>query len=207
MNRILYLHGFASGPGSTKAAYFREVLARRGITLEVPNLSENGLEHITVSHELAVVERTARGEPVTLIGSSLGGYLAALYAARHPEVERLLLLAPAFGFGERMLEIAGPERALEWKRAGSICMADDNQETRISYDLIEDAVRYEPYPATTQPVLIFHGTRDKDVYWSVSREFARRTAGVTLELADSGHDLHDVLDRIWGAARVFLGLD
>ena len=31
----------------------------------------------------------------------MGGYLAALYASRHPEIDRMVLLAPAFGFGTR----------------------------------------------------------------------------------------------------------
>src|SRR5690348_17748458 len=52
-------------------------------------------EHLTISGQLGVLERTLQNEPVRLIGSSMGGYLAALYAARHPEVDRLVLLAPA----------------------------------------------------------------------------------------------------------------
>ena len=56
-------------------------------------------------------ETLAKGEPLVLMGSSLGGYLAALYAERHPKaVDRLVLIAPAFGFLQRWegaLERAG----------------------------------------------------------------------------------------------------
>ena len=52
-----------------------------------------------------VIERAVGEQPAILIGSSLGGYLAALYAARHPaQIERLVLLAPAFQFPRRWRE-------------------------------------------------------------------------------------------------------
>ena len=37
---IAYLHGFASSPESSKAAYFRERLHGHGLTLTVPDLYE-----------------------------------------------------------------------------------------------------------------------------------------------------------------------
>ena len=92
--RVLYLHGFASGPSSGKAQWFRRAFAERGIELEIPDLVEGGFENLTITGQLGVIERAAKGEPVSLIGSSMGGYLAALYASRHPEAARLVLLAP-----------------------------------------------------------------------------------------------------------------
>src|SRR3712207_248123 len=96
--RVLYLHGFASGPSSGKAQFFRARLAERGVQLEIPDLVEGDFENLTITGQLAVIERTARGDPVVLMGSSLGGYLAALYASSHPEVTKLILMAPAFYF-------------------------------------------------------------------------------------------------------------
>src|SRR5271165_1479711 len=104
MNRIVYLHGFASGPGSKKAQYFARRLLERGVTLEVPDLAEGDFENLTVTRQLQVVERVCGKEAVCLMGSSLGGYLAALYAARHSEVEKLVLMAPAFSFVTRRSE-------------------------------------------------------------------------------------------------------
>src|SRR5262245_8030594 len=101
MSRFVYLHGFASGPSSSKARFFRDRFAELGIGLEVPVLAEGAFERLTISGQLAVLEQTTGGDPVSLIGSSMGGYLAALYAARHPEVEKLVLLAPAFSFMTR----------------------------------------------------------------------------------------------------------
>jgi len=95
MTRVVYLHGFASSPSSTKARYFREKLEAAGAVVDVPDLAEGDFQHLTITGQMRVLERVAGGRPVSLIGSSMGGYLAALYAARHTEVERLALLAPA----------------------------------------------------------------------------------------------------------------
>jgi pimeloyl-ACP methyl ester carboxylesterase len=103
----LYLHGFASGPASGKAQWFRRAFIERGVDLEIPDLVEGDFENLTISGQLAVIERVAQGEAISLIGSSMGGYLAALYALRHPEVKRLVLLAPAFHFPQRWPEELG----------------------------------------------------------------------------------------------------
>src|SRR5262245_6001995 len=104
MSRIVYLHGFASSPGSKKAQFFRRKFPELGIGLEIPALDEGNFQGLTISGQLALIERAAAGEPLTLIGSSMGGYLAALYAARHAEVEKLILMAPAFCFLQRWPE-------------------------------------------------------------------------------------------------------
>jgi uncharacterized protein len=96
--KFVYLHGFASSPNSRKARFFEERFNELGIGLEVPDLAEGNFRNLTLTAQLNVVSRLCSGQPASLIGSSMGGYLAALYAARHPEVERLVLLAPAFSF-------------------------------------------------------------------------------------------------------------
>src|SRR5262245_28397540 len=82
--RYVYLHGFASGPQSRKAQFFREKLASVGVALEIPALDEGDFEHLTITRQLAFLTRLLLGEPVVLMGSSMGGYLAALYASHHP---------------------------------------------------------------------------------------------------------------------------
>ena len=203
--RILYLHGFASGPGSKKAGIFRERFRRRGIELEVPDLAEGGFERLTLSGQLAVVERVARGEAVSLMGSSMGGYVAALYAARHPEVRRLLLMAPAFAAARRFLERIGPEMAESWKSTGWMPFYDyaKARESRVWWQFIEDARRFEEFPETTQPVLIYHGFSDDAVPWSLSKEFVRRHPEARLELVDSDHELLNTVDQIGEAAEAF----
>ncbi|MGC8793128.1 MAG: alpha/beta hydrolase [Bryobacteraceae bacterium] len=202
---IVYLHGFASSPASQKARFFRERLEAEGCRVEVPDLSQGDFENLTITAQLRVIEQVAAGRPVTLIGSSLGGYLAALYAARHPETERLLLLAPAFGFARRWAATLGGELE-EWKQKGwrMVYHYGDQRPRLIRYRLIEDGLQYEDYPRFTQPALIFHGQRDQVVVPEWSEEFARGRPNVTLVLVDSDHELLDALELIWERSRGFL---
>jgi uncharacterized protein len=204
--RYLYLHGFASGPSSSKAAYFQEKFAAEGVELLVPDLACGDFENLTITGQLQVVKELAGEGPVTLIGSSLGGYLAALYAARHPEVTKLVLLAPAFAFIERCPEEFPREQFAMWKQTGYIQVFHygEHREMPLSYRLIQDGSRYESYPEVSQPVLIFHGIHDRAVPYSYAETFAKGRSNVTLHILNSDHQLLDVLDRIWETARPFL---
>lgn len=205
---IIYLHGFASGPGSRKAQYFRDRFAAAGVELEIPDLAEGRFESLTLSGQLGVIERLAGGKPVSLIGSSMGGYLAALYAARHPEVERLMLMAPAFALSRRWEEWLGEGQLSDWKQRGYLSFFHyaDKRERRLGYGIIEDAAQYEDYPDVTQPTLIFHGKADNSVPYRLSEEFARGRPNVELKLLDDGHELVACLETMWTDARRFFGL-
>jgi pimeloyl-ACP methyl ester carboxylesterase len=198
MTPILYLHGFASSPSSSKARYFRQLLENAGARVDIPDLAAGDFEHLTITAQLAVVERAAAADPVSLIGSSLGGYLAALYAARHPEVARVVLLAPAFGFARRWPESLGPARVEEWRRAGTMQVYHygENRQRQLAYQLIDDGAGYEDYPDFRQPALIFHGAGDDVVPPRYSERFVATHPNARLEILDSGHQLLDVLDEM-----------
>lgn len=196
MTRIVYLHGFASGPQSSKARYFRALLEGAGATVDIPDLADGHFEHITITGQLAVIDRVVAADRVTLIGSSLGGYLAALYAARNQQVTRVVLLAPAFGFAQRWPERLGPAAVESWRRTGAIDVFHyaDNRNRKLGYQLLADGERFEAYPDFTQPALIFHGAHDDAVPVRYSEEFAAAHPNASLEVLDAGHDLLNVLD-------------
>ena len=206
MSRIVYLHGFASGPASGKARFFRAYLEARGATVDIPDLDEGDFEHLTITGQLAVIERAARGELISLIGSSMGGYLAALYAARHAEVERLALLAPAFGFARRWPQQLGPERMAEWRRAGTtpVFHHAEGGMRPLAPALLDDGSRYQDFPDFTQPALIFHGVKDDVVPVGYSQEFVATHPNATLEVLDSDHALTDVLEYMAPKVSAFL---
>jgi pimeloyl-ACP methyl ester carboxylesterase len=204
--RILYFHGFASGPQSGKAQWFRRAFAEYGVDLEIPELVEGAFEDITITGQLGVIERRARGERVSLIGSSMGGYLAALYASLHPEVEKLVLLAPAFHFPQRWPEELGEEKTAEWRRTGrlEVFHYGEGQPQHVGWGLIEDALRYDPEPSFRQPALIFHGVNDAVVPPAYSEAFAARHPNAKLRLLSSDHQLTDVTQIIWEDVKPFL---
>jgi uncharacterized protein len=204
--RILYLHGFASGPASNKARFFRDRFDQLGIPLEILDLAEGNFEHLTITGMLRVVERAAADQAIALIGSSLGGYLAALYASRHPEAERLVLLAPAFQFPSRWPARVGPDGMAEWERTRKLEVFHyaENRPALLDYSFYEDGRKYPEEPDFAQPALLIHGTKDDVVPASLSETYANRHPNVVLHLLESGHELTDVLEPIWRLSRDFL---
>jgi pimeloyl-ACP methyl ester carboxylesterase len=204
--RVLYLHGFASSPRSRKAQFFAEKLATCGLRVEIPALDQGHFENLTITGQLQVIDRAVRDEPVVLIGSSLGGYLAALYAARKKNVLRMVLLAPAFRFHHLWTTRMDPHKLTEWKNNGSLPIFHyaEAREVPIGYTLIKDAEQYEPWPDFSQPALIFHGTLDLSVPVEYSAEFAQHHSNARLFRMHSGHELTDVLEQIWNQSSPFL---
>ncbi len=206
MSRYVYLHGFASSPSSRKARFFQERFSELGIGLEIPELVEGEFRNLTLTAQLNVIERVCGARSVSLIGSSMGGYLAALYAARHAEVKKLVLLAPAFSFASRWPETLGEPAMEQWKRTNALEVFhySQNRVAELGYQLIEDAQQYEAYPNVTQPVLIFQGRQDTIVLPEYAERFAAAHPNAKLLLLDSDHDLVNVLDEMWRETEQFL---
>lgn len=205
----IYLHGFASGPSSSKASYFRRQFADRGITLETPALDEGRFEQMTITSQLDVIRRLANGRPSRLIGSSLGGWLASLYAAQHPEVDSLVLLAPAFGFVSLLPGLIGPEAIQTWEQTGRLAVFhySDNEEKWLRHDILEDGKRYDPFPSVEQRTLILHGRHDDSVPLANSARFVAERRNRRLVEVETDHQMTDSLDRLWAETAVFFGLD
>lgn len=208
MTRYIYLHGFASSPQSSKAQFFRKQFAARGIDLEIPRLDQGNFTGLTVTGQLGVIEQAAGEDSVTLIGSSLGGYLAALYAARHSTVQKLVLMAPALQFPRRFRERYAPEELALWKRQGTVGVFHYGyrEEKPLSFQIVEDASKYEDQPEFGQPALILHGIHDDVVPVEISRVYASSRSNVTLRQFESGHELTNVLEDLWAETERFLGL-
>jgi uncharacterized protein len=204
--RVLYLHGFASGPSSNKARFFRQALESAGATVLIPDLAQADFEHLTITSQLSVINEIVGGEPAALVGSSMGGYLAALYATRHTAITRLVLLAPAFGFARRWPDRLGAEAVEKWRRTGwmEVFHYAENRPCRLSYALLEDGMRYENFPDFSQPALIFHGMHDDVVPVEFSRQFVANHTNARLEILDSGHELLNVLNDIGPKVSSFL---
>ncbi len=213
--RVVYLHGFASSPQSNKARFFAGQFAEAGVAFDAPQLDEGQFHNMTITGQMLVVgkavatqaEKLAPGEPLVLMGSSLGGYLAALYGERHPNsVDRLVLLAPAFRFLERWRDRLSPAEIEQWKREGSIPMYHYGSKTeqRLGYQFFEDAAGYAAVPDFHQRALLLHGTGDTVVPCQVSCDFVLQHVHARLALFESGHELTDVLEGLWREASAFL---
>jgi pimeloyl-ACP methyl ester carboxylesterase len=206
---LLYLHGFASGPSSHKARVLSGRFAALGIEMEIPDLTpgEDGFERSSPSSMLAVAEAAlARGHPPhAIVGSSLGGYLAALAASRDPSIERLVLMAPAFRLFERWERRLSAEELSTWRREGLETMHfASGRRRRIGWQFFESARTQPAFPVVRVPTLCIAGARDETVPLADVEAFVARTEAARLVTVDDGHDLAASLDLIFEEARAFV---
>ena len=105
---ILYLHGFRSSPDSLKAQQLATALKERGHEdrFFCPALSHVPLEAIAQAE--AVI--CAQDGPLTLVGSSLGGFYASCLAERHGL--RAVLINPLVGVPPLVEQFIGEQTNL-----------------------------------------------------------------------------------------------
>jgi uncharacterized protein len=212
---VFYLHGFASSARSGKATYFRSKLEARGITLETPDFNEPDFSTLTITRMIEqVVARidAVPDQPIALIGSSLGAFVAVQVAiARPARVARLVLLAPALDFGGNRMRQLGDVGLEEWKRAGRLNVFHYayGRMMPVHYELYADARGYDCVGAQLRmPTQIFQGERDDSVDPISVKEWASaRPSHVELHMLDDDHQLQGSLDRIWKEMERFLGLN
>ena len=214
---VIYLHGFASSPQSSKATFFAEKFAAAGIRFLCPDLNLPAFSTLTVSRMLQQVEKRISSLPPTeivLMGSSLGGFVAVeaaarqVGAARHP-IARLILLAPAVELEWDRWSEVGPGGVERWRQTGDVEVfhyALDRPE-RLEFAFHEDAARY--HAASRQlalPILIFQGRQDESVSPEIVERFSQRQSAATLHMLDDTHQLKNSLDFMWDETARFLSL-
>jgi len=199
VSSLIYLHGLADGPADAKGRHCRNWAEARGIVFHGPDLNLPTFESLTITAQLNAVEILI-GElesPPVLVGSSLGGLVAAAVAHRavacgRPGLKALILLAPAFGFARRRLEsdfwagyrLRGQVPVwhsvmARWARLGPELLADLPAWTG------EDAWRVDA------PTIVIHGRRDSSVPVEESERFVRRQSRARLLILDDEHDLSE----------------
>ncbi len=206
----IYLHGFASSPNSYKAQEIKSRFAEHSIDIKIPDLNLGDFSHLTITRQIKQVaaEFPKDKTPVTLIGSSLGG-LTSAHLGEYPQVQRLVLLAPAFEFLLHWLPKLGDETLQHWQREKYL-LVDHYGEKRqlpLHYDFVTDAAQYqEDKLHRLIPTLILHGIHDEVIPLMASRNFARQRPWVNLVELDSDHALGNVSKKIWDAIAQFCQL-
>lgn len=135
---LYYIHGYQSSPTSAKGTLFRKILHATPIAYR-----EGNPEDLVISQCLSRISHAIAKDPqVTLIGSSLGGFLAASTALDHANVTRLILLNPAIlppqtnltkiqGIPRRILEEMNDPRLFEQKIPADIMILRGTQDTVV----------------------------------------------------------------------------
>ena len=202
MIEYIYLHGFASGPGSQKALVFKERFKKDRLSLTIPDLQEGGFENLTLTKQVSVVQKIIDERPdarFALIGSSMGGYLAALTAETRTQIEALYLMAPGFNFLNRWMENMG------WDKNSlnllpyliQVFHYRYNKEMALKTDLFRDAIHWDSLPLSRKiPIRVVHGIHDETVDIQESRDFAKSRPWCQLKELDSDHGLISCIDWI-----------
>jgi uncharacterized protein len=196
----LYLHGFASGANSRKANFFTARYAQQGVQLVVPDFNTGGFSNFTISRQLTQAASYLTNEPVTVIGSSLGGWVGLLLAEKYPQIEKLILLAPAIGFPQPWLSRLDPAALQTWQTSGfwPVYHYIAQQQIPLAYNFVVDAQQYlQTKFQRLVPTQIFHGISDEVVPIEITRKYAQNHQMVTLYELDSDHGLGNVLPQIW----------
>lgn len=179
-----------------------------GIPLEVPDLNQGDFTHLTLSRQIQQVMALfpEAPSPVVLIGSSLGGLTAALIAEQSPQVERLVLLAPAFDFLTHWLPRLGQETLQRWQAEGTLPIQHYGAgcPLPLHYGFVQDAEIYTDRPLRRAlPTLILHGKYDDVIPFSSSLTYAQTRPWVRLVELDSDHALTNMTHELWQAIHQF----
>jgi pimeloyl-ACP methyl ester carboxylesterase len=189
---VVLCHGFLSSKNSTTNKTLTRLLSERGIAAFRFDFFGQGqsagrFEDITVSlaigQAMAAIEHVVtRGyRRVGLVGSSFGGLVGMLCAARRPDLACLAFKCPVVDFAEELRLEFGPEELARWKATDTIPnIAGGTERVRMKYALYEDSlhhIAYEPASRITAPTLIVQGGRDELVPLHQSRRLLDSLAG------------------------------
>lgn len=207
--KFLYLHGFASSEASRKGIHLAAAFERAGVHLERLELNVPSFARLSPLRALDVVAEAAGDDPVTLIGSSLGGWMSAIFAERRPEqVDRVVLLCPGFGLAERWPALIGADGFARWQRRGVFVFEDAiGRPTGVHWGFVEEARTLPPWPRVRCPALVLHGMRDETVPFAFSERWVAAQPDARLVPLDDDHALVASLDRIAAETLAFLGIE
>lgn len=204
---VVFLGGYRSEMGGTKALYLEEYCRRRGrayVRFDYfgHGQSSGDFAFGTVSRwrddAVAVIDSLTVGRQI-LVGSSMSGWIMLLAALARPErVAALVGIAGAPDFTEELLwPRLSPAQREEIMARGGIRLPSDYDPAGYVYTrgLIEDGRRHlllgAPIPLA-MPVRLLHGMRDASVPWSLSLRLAERLASgdvVVSLIKDGDHRL------------------
>ena len=124
--------------------------------------------------------------PILLIGSSMGGALAAWHTLRHPgRVSGVVMIAPSLSFPHSLTAKLTHEEIAAWRREGSRRITSQWLDLDLGYGLVKDARAYEPERLSRDyatPTLIFHGMADDAVPWQGSLDFVQANGSPQIDL-------------------------
>jgi pimeloyl-ACP methyl ester carboxylesterase len=194
---VVFLPGFASDMGGTKALMLRDACAARGQAMLRLDYSGHGasggdFRDGTIGEWLEdaalVIAHAAGDAPLILVGSSMGGWIALLLALRlGARVAGMVLIAPAPDFTQALVEerLTAAQRAVLEEKGFLLPPSEYGPPVPITKKLIDEGRNHlllgGPIGITC-PVRVLHGMKDPDVPWETSLKLSKCLASDDVRL-------------------------
>jgi putative redox protein len=170
---VILCHGMESNKESEKLVYLGRALAQRGslvlrFDFRYVGESSGKFEDITYSGEVEDLEaahalvRSRNPGKIAILGSSMGGTVALLFAAQQPSLAALVTVAAPIHPERFPSRVLTPAQTEQWRAQGFT----RHNGQRINLSLLHDLESLnvpEAAKKITCPVLILHGDADEVV--------------------------------------------
>jgi pimeloyl-ACP methyl ester carboxylesterase len=183
--QILFITGFLSKRWGNKSKALAQWCEEKGwgfCCYDVRGFgdSDGNFTDYTLSDWIAdarlVLDSLKNGPPLTIVGNSLGGWIAWLMAQEYPAVEKLVLIAPAFNMMGVRAKSIDPERRQAWLTSSWMPWDDEpaHRDYPLAWKWVEES---EAYWKTSFDRLrlvstaILHGQQDSVILPQGSSQF------------------------------------
>lgn len=215
---VMFCGGYRSDMMGTKAQYLENQCKARGQGYLRFDYSGHGQSHGVfeegtigswLDDALDIFDAVAKGQPVIVVGSSMGGWISLLLAhKRAGSVKAVLGLAPAPDFSETMYDALSDEQKAALDETGLVKISNDYSDEPYHYSkaFYEEAKNHLVLTRDHRnefPIRLIHGMLDKDVPWEWSRKIQNAYKGSPVDITfidDGDHRLSrpedlEVIDR------------
>jgi alpha-beta hydrolase superfamily lysophospholipase len=219
--KILYLYGFASGPQSNKAQYFKKKFSNLvgSIDFEIYDYIPDKKSFTNMKTSVLLenlnlhIQRHYQGRLI-LFGSSFGALLAMWFTnlqEQQNKVSKLILMAPALRFNANSLLNILNITAEAWEQQGSVLIDHYRygEKVPLKFGFLKD-LKANPPPSfqkvdISTPILVLHAKNDEvcPVEWSIRLAKTQRMA--QLKILDGDHQLLNQKKIMWRYIKKFLG--
>lgn len=214
-NLVIFLGGLMSDKEGTKAIFFEKHCDNKGysyIRFDYLGHGQSDLKFTQctidtwLDNVIEIINHFA-SDKVTLIGSSLGGWLMCLIARKYPDkINGLIGIATATDFTENLIWnnlSNSQQKQLQSDNIYTIPACDDqSQPYPITMDLINSGRKHLLLNGTDTldigniPIRLFHGMLDNDVPYQYSIKLADKITSSNIEITLIKNGDHRLSDNI-----------
>jgi uncharacterized protein len=198
--QVLFITGFLSKRWGNKSKALAQWCEERGwgfCCYDVRGFgeSEGSFTDYTLSDWIAdarlVAETLKNGPPIMIVGNSLGSWIAWMMAQEFTQIDRLVLIAPAFNMMGLRARSISEERRHAWLTAGWMPWDDDemHRDFPIAWKWVEESEAYwkQRFDCLRRvKTTILHGLQDTVIVPQGSSQFVEellaRDPGFPIEL-------------------------